>query len=150
MAMKRSARPTVLMVEDDLEFAADLLAVLDGIVNIERVSTTTAAAASLLRGLPDLLWLDLDLPTFFAQTGGLEGIAFLRLVRERLAPDLPVIVVSGQLTPELRQELGQQRVNACFGKPPEVSELARALTALSRARTPAFGNEHGRSRSGSE
>jgi CheY-like chemotaxis protein len=127
MARDRMAGPIVLMVEDDEEFAADMKAVLDGIAVLQWVSNTAIAAAWLLRSLPDLLWLDLDLPAFFAPAARLEGAAFLRLVRERLAPELPVLVVSGRITPKLRQELLAQGVVACLEKPPDLAVLVEAL-----------------------
>jgi len=136
------------MVEDDPEFAADMQAVLAGIVRLDRVPNTAMAAAWLIRRPPDLLWLDLDLPPFFALTGGFEGLAFLRLVRERLAPELPVIVVSGRLTPEVRRELHGLEPLTCFGKPPELGALVRALTATSRVRAQGLRDERRNSREG--
>ena len=55
MASERSPRPSVLMVEDDPEFAADMQAVLAGIVRLDRVPNTAMAAAWLIRRPPDLL-----------------------------------------------------------------------------------------------
>ncbi len=127
------ALPTVLMVEDDAEFANDTTAILAGSVTVRRVGGTAAAAAHILRQKPDVLWLDLELEPFFSDTSATEGLAFLKAVRERIDHELPVVVVSGQLADEMRSLLGQFGVVACFTKPPDMAALVDALRRPSRA-----------------
>ncbi len=119
--------PTVLMVEDDSEFALDMTVILRGTVKLLCVGGTAAAAAHLLRSKPDALWLDIDLDPFFAETSALEGLAFLKVVRKRIDPDLPVIVVSSRLSPEAQRTLEELGVAAFYSKPPDPKALAETL-----------------------
>lgn len=129
--------PTVLVVDDDADFAADVAAVLHGKATIHRVHGSGAAASWMLRSLPDLLWLEINLPCFFAPSGALEGIALVRMVRERIAPDLPVLVVSDHVSPESREELERLGVDRILTKPPDwVEVLAVLRSVVQRGRSP--------------
>ncbi|MBD3162491.1 MAG: response regulator [Candidatus Eisenbacteria bacterium] len=122
----------VLMVEDDVDFAADMRAILNGTVLLSRVNGSAEAAAELLRGSFDLLWLDLDLPPLFAESGTLEGLAFLGHVRRRYGRGLPVLVVSGRLTPNLTARLKRLGAIGILPKPPDPARLRALLSSLPR------------------
>jgi len=119
------------MVEDDDEFAADMAAILTPTVLLSRVDGSAAAAAELLRRDFDLVWLDLDLVPCYADSGALEGLAFLRVLRERYGPGLPVLIVSARLTEGVLAEVDTPGVLAALPKPPDLGRLREILKALS-------------------
>jgi CheY-like chemotaxis protein len=123
----------VLMVDDDAEFAEDMRVILQETVTLRRVGGTAAAAARILRQRPDILWLDLELDPFFANSSALEGLAFLRILRKRIDSRLPVIVVSAQVSPhvspQMQTSLRDLGVHACLPKPPDIRKLLQALHA---------------------
>jgi len=95
-------RPRVLVVDDDptsryviehdlLGLGAEVLTAGDGEVGLRRLLENVLDL--------DLLVTDLDMP-------GMDGLALVRMVRaEGGEGDLPILVVSGWLTPETRSAL---------------------------------------------
>lgn len=95
-------RPRVLLVDDDptsryviehdlLGLGAEVLTAGDGKAGLQRLLENVLDL--------DLLVTDLDMP-------GMDGLALVRMVRaEGGEGDLPILVVSGWLTPETRSAL---------------------------------------------
>src|SRR4051812_329528 len=114
------SRPIALIVEDDaqlthLYYTAFTLA---GFA-IRRVGDGVSALRSLEQGRPDVVILDLNLPT-------LSGSAVLREFAENpLTSDIPIIVVSG--VDPLPTLPGAARV---IGKPIDPDKLARIALNL--------------------
>lgn len=112
--------PSILLLEDDAGFAQDMQVILSAAARVTWVRDSARAAVELLRRRPDLLWIDLDLEPCFGPVQSLEGLAFLRLVRERIDAEVTVIVVSSHastLEAGLLESLG---VRAVLGKPPDL------------------------------
>jgi len=81
----------ILVVDDDREFAESIaMRCRDLGFEVETASTPLAAVASMVTHPPDLLCLDVNLPT----GNGLDLCEYL--VRDSRAPQLPVIVLTGQ------------------------------------------------------
>jgi two-component system cell cycle sensor histidine kinase/response regulator CckA len=82
------------------------------------------ALAALLAGEPrfDLVVTDFNMP-------GISGLEVARAIREA-RPDLPVIVVSGYITDELRAQADAAGVRELISKPHEVEELRDAVQRL--------------------
>ena len=81
----------ILVVDDDREFAESIAARCRGLgFEVETAGTPLAAIASMVAHPPDLLCLDVNLPT----GDGLDLCEYL--VRDRAAPQIPVIVLTGQ------------------------------------------------------
>jgi DNA-binding response OmpR family regulator len=81
----------ILVVDDDHEFAESIAMRCRGLgFEAETASTPLAAIASMVAHPPDLLCLDVNLPT----GNGLDLCE--HLVRHSTAPQLPVIVLTGQ------------------------------------------------------
>ncbi len=92
-----------------------------------RVSGYTQAAAALaaVRADPsqfDLVVTDLNMP----------GMSGLEVARElsRLRPDLPVVLTSGYITEELREQALEARVRQLIYKPNTVEELCDVVQRL--------------------
>lgn len=125
---------TVLMVDDDPEFAEDVQAILGAATQITHVRGTAEAAAELLRWRPDLLWLDLDLEAFYGDNRSTEGLTFLKVVRARLAPELPAIIVASCVDEEVAQRARALGVRLCLRKPPDLARVLELVTELVAAR----------------
>jgi two-component system cell cycle sensor histidine kinase/response regulator CckA len=89
------SRVRILHLEDDPNDVELILAAIeeDGLlVDVEHVTTREEFTAALTRGEMDLILSDYSLP-------GFDGVAALRIARE-IRPDVPFIIVSGQLGEE--------------------------------------------------
>jgi len=81
----------ILVVDDDHEFAESIAMRCRGLgYDAETACTPLAAIASMVAHPPDLLCLDVNLPT----GNGLDLCEYL--VRDSTAPQMPVIVLTGQ------------------------------------------------------
>jgi DNA-binding response OmpR family regulator len=81
----------ILVVDDDREFAESIALRFRGLgFDVETASTPLAAIASMVAHPPDLLCLDVNLPT----GNGLDLCE--HLVRDSTRPQMPVIVLTGQ------------------------------------------------------
>jgi DNA-binding response OmpR family regulator len=126
------APPAILIVEDDVpirRFLADNLAA-DGYEPLE--ADCTAQARRLIAGShPALALLDLGLP----DRDGLELLSELREPAAGLAPDLPVLIVSGRAG-ELDRVRGLERgADDYLVKPFSYPELRARIAALLRRGT---------------
>jgi CheY-like chemotaxis protein len=113
---------TILIVDDE-ENIRNLLSEFLTASGYQTVVSESVPKAiqSLQGGHPDLILLDLKMP-------GLQGDSFLKFVRQ-LRADLPVIIVSGYLTPDLVKDLLQLGANGFITKP---FQLDRVLTEIKR------------------
>ncbi|MDH3222820.1 MAG: response regulator [Gemmatimonadota bacterium] len=96
------ARPLrVLMIDDsplDLEFIRILISQVPGVrFSWASVETLNSGLARIQSAHYDLLLLDLNLP----DAAGMDGLAAVREV----APDLPVIVISGSTDPHVERDV---------------------------------------------
>ena len=81
----------ILVVDDDREFAETIALRCRGLgFDVETACTPLAAIASMVAHPPDLLCLDVNLPT----GNGLDLCEYL--VRDATRPQMPVIVLTGQ------------------------------------------------------
>jgi len=81
----------ILVVDDDHEFAESIAMRCRGLgFEVETACTPLAAIASMVAHPPDLLCLDVNMPT----GNGLDLCEYL--VRDSAAPQMPVIVLTGQ------------------------------------------------------
>ena len=81
----------ILVVDDDREFAESIARRCRGLgFEVETASTPLAAIASMVAHPPDLMCLDVNLPT----GNGLDLCEYI--VRDTAAPQIPVIVLTGQ------------------------------------------------------
>ena len=107
---------SVLLVDDQEE----ILTVATSYLSSQgfEVSTTslwTEAIAQLEEATPDIVLLDLYLPT-------VQGDVLLEFIREQ-HPELPVVILSSDITPEKIDELGGLGANGFIRKPFEGDDL---------------------------
>ncbi len=116
----------VLIVEDDPEVRE----LLDLLLKGEGHHTTTApdgvaALALLAHGMirPDLLLADYNLPN------GLNGLQLTAKLRESLHRDIPVIILTGDISAETLRDIARQKC-VQLNKPVKVKELTHAIQQL--------------------
>jgi two-component system, chemotaxis family, CheB/CheR fusion protein len=116
----------ILIVEDDPE-VRELLGVL---LKDEGHHTTTApdgvaALALLAQGMirPDLLLADYNLPN------GMNGLQLAAGLRETLHRDVPVIILTGDVSPETVRDIARQNY-VQLNKPVKVKELTNTIQLL--------------------
>ncbi len=116
----------ILIVEDDPEVRE----LLDILLKGEGHHTTTApdgvaALALLAQGMirPDLLLADYNLPN------GLTGLQLAGKLRESLHREVPVIILTGDISPETKRDIARQNC-AQLNKPVKVKELTHAIQLL--------------------
>jgi CheY-like chemotaxis protein len=118
-------RETVLVVEDEGSLRELLRTVLEPRGYKVLVAADGAQAIDILMREPatiDAVLLDLNLPL----VNGLEVYKTVRRVR----PDAKTIVISGNITPDMRRELNALGQNEFLPKPYQLEELGRRLRAI--------------------
>jgi DNA-binding response OmpR family regulator len=113
----------VLIVDDEAEFAATLAERLN--LRGFRASVAPDGESALKRleaDKPDIMLLDVMLP-------GMHGIEALRRTRE-LAPDVPVILLTGQAGAKDGIEGMKLGAKGYLGKPVDLGELLELMGSL--------------------
>jgi two-component system, cell cycle sensor histidine kinase and response regulator CckA len=121
-------RETILIVEDEQSLRELLRTVLEP--RGYKVLTACDGAEAidvLLRetGTIDGVLLDLNLPE-------INGVDVFKTLR-RIRPETKVLVISGNITPEVRRELSALGQNEFLSKPYQLDELGRRLRAVLEA-----------------
>ncbi|MDQ1479833.1 MAG: hypothetical protein QOI44_694 [Actinomycetota bacterium] len=121
------ARARVLIVDDRDANVLLLEAILEseGVGCIEGLTDPVVAVDRCLEFRPDVLLLDLHMP-------GMDGLAVLQELRERLAPDvfLPVVVLTADATPVARQRALEAGAKDFLTKPIDHPEVVLRLRNL--------------------
>ena len=121
-----------LLIVEDEESLRELLMTAMGELgySVEPAEHGLAAAERLLNGGGadlDAILLDLNLP-------GMNGIEVLRSVR-RIRPKMPVIIISGHVGREQREQLDQLGVGDVIVKPYSLADIGQRLrSVLDKAR----------------
>jgi EAL domain-containing protein (putative c-di-GMP-specific phosphodiesterase class I)/ActR/RegA family two-component response regulator len=121
------ARARVLIVDDRDANVLLLEAILEseGVGCIEGLTDPIVAVDRCLEFRPDVLLLDLHMP-------GMDGLAVLKELRERLAPDvfLPVVVLTADATPVARERALEAGAKDFLTKPIDHTEVVLRLRNL--------------------
>ncbi len=117
----------LLLAEDDLLLAATLVEFLRADGHIVTAAPDGAAALAASEGLEfDVLLTDLRMPV-------MDGMALIRALRAR-RPDLPVVVMSGDVPVDWRSAIGIDNNNAgkieLVRKPMSLAQLRNALASV--------------------
>jgi two-component system CheB/CheR fusion protein len=117
---------TIVVIEDDVELADLLTSFLGGEGHRVTVAQSGAAALDLLaRGAirPDLILTDFNLHA------GLDGLHLAQRLRDLFGEALPVIVLTGDISPQTLQDVSAQGCKQ-LSKPVRLEELTEAIQAL--------------------
>ncbi len=107
---------SVLLVDDQEEVLTVATSYLSNQgFEVSTTSLWTEAIAQLEKATPDIVLLDLHLPT-------VQGDVLLEFIREQ-HPELPVVILSSDINPEKIDELGGLGANGFIRKPFEGDDL---------------------------
>jgi len=142
--MISNGRKRVLVVDDDTDYLEDLRLLLKPAYDVHTAASTDSAAALIPDLKPHCLILDMDMPGHFGDNSTVEGLAFLRYIRDRIGAEpafaVGAVVVSSHLTPSLRKKFAGCGVAAAMEKPVRLAELTDGIeraAALSEPPAPA-------------
>lgn len=113
----------ILLVEDDPVVAFAIANLLESIGYTVTRQTDPVQARDRLRedcGDVDLLLTDLAMP-------GISGEDLVSEIR-KIHPRLPIVLISGNLNPDLKKRLRRLDVSAILAKPPTIDDLAQAVS----------------------
>jgi PleD family two-component response regulator len=125
------AHSRVLIVDDDPSNRALLETILarNGFTNVASADSAASALESLLQDEPDLIMLDLHM-------SGVDGFEFLVLLSEKMPQDhyLPVLIITGDATPETRNKALASGAHDFLTKPYEMAEVVLRASNLLETR----------------
>lgn len=115
----------VLIIDDDPDVREVLVEIVKA-YGFEAIESETAreGVALLTRQSVDLILLDLSMPE-------ISGDQFLYFIRKK-GSETPVMVVSGQVTPEMTQKLKEGGVRVIVRKPFEVATIIDGMEEAMR------------------
>ena len=122
----RTVNKTILIVEDepDVRQFLELLLISEGYRTITAPTGVAAAALPVLGAdRPDLILADFNLP------GGMNGLQLSADIRGKLKVEIPVIILTGDISTTTMQEIAQQNCRQ-LNKPVKVTELSSAIQEL--------------------
>ena len=119
MTLEQIAKPTVLIVEDELMLRMRAVDIVEdaGFTALEAVNADDALALLESRSDISLLFTDIQMP------GTMDGLKLAHAVHDRW-PSIKIILVSGQVVLTEEQRPAQSRFH---GKPLEVQEMIAEL-----------------------
>ncbi len=125
---KSLAGKRILVVEDDpnVRKAVGQLLAAEGC----EVATATDGAEALAQAqqvLPDVIILDLSLPSPDPGGGQFDGFAVMKWLELRLPKAIPVIVLTGRQDEATRREAEAMGARAFMGKPFSARDLVAAI-----------------------
>ena len=119
----------ILLIDDDQAVLKSVGQFLSARSHCIRTASDGAEALCLMNGdPPDLVVSDIQMP-------GMDGIAFLKAVRERFA-DLPVILMTGNATVETAVAALRGRAYDYLRKPVQIEELQACIERVSGDNAP--------------
>lgn len=123
-------RARILIIDDEEANVALLRRVLtrEGFSRIESTSDAREAASLYVRQRPDLILLDLHMP----HLSGLDVMAQLNEIAE--SSYLPILILSGDLTPEARRECLSRGAKDFVNKPFQSDEILLRMKTLLETR----------------
>jgi len=113
----------VLIVENSQDWRQLLQEIVEGLgYQTQVVNGVTQALTAIREHIISLILLDIRMPPIY-------GDDFLRFIRKH-GNRIPVIVVSGYLTPEVVEVLRDHNVHQVIAKPFKVLRLVQAVTQV--------------------
>jgi len=128
----------VLIIDDDPDYSQVLKSALKTeLPGVEVVTTDDGYEGLVLIGeiRPQLVILDIKMPK-------VDGFQVLELLKSRKAEhDMKILVVSGYLDPQTKQQLSKTVADYAMDKLTDINALIRTITAIVRSEKPEFIDE---------
>lgn len=119
-------RPLRVLIAEDSEINRQVLSGMLDLLSVDfHVASSGPAALEMVRTcMPDMIMLDIQMP-------GMSGLDVIREYHRRSSPAerVPVVIITGDATADIRQECEQLGVWSFLTKPVEVSQLHGVLSA---------------------
>ena len=113
----------IVIVENSPEYRQVLMDIVQALgYQAEAVDRASEAWRSISRDPASLILLDIKMPA-------MNGDDFLKFLRSQ-GEEVPVIAISGYLTPKVMEKLLQNRVQKVITKPFTVQRLARDISEV--------------------
>jgi AmiR/NasT family two-component response regulator len=124
--MSSPAKPRIVVAEDDFLVGTEVVRLAESLgCDVVGVARDGAQAVAMVKAqAPDLALLDI-------QMRSVSGLEAARRIRDECP--VPVVILTAYESPELVREASEAGVGAYLTKPPERSEMERAIT-IARAR----------------
>jgi len=125
MAIAGANSPVVLVVEDH-DDTREMLQLLLGVFGCRAIAAHDGEEALSLaeKTLPDLILLDIKMPF-------LDGLSVTRMIRSHpTLNEVPIIAVTGMVTPQFRNEVLRAGCNDCLYKPIDFERLEKLIKTL--------------------
>lgn len=104
-------RKTVLLIDDDMSYLKQLNSMLQNRYNVILINSAKLALEYLIKHTPDVIVLDYQMPLY-------NGANMMKLIKKtKLNSDIPIIILSGELSREALQECYLYNPVACLAKP---------------------------------
>ena len=128
----------ILIIDDERPYSQMLKSVISAeLPSVEITTTEDGYEGLLLIGemKPQLVILDLKMPK-------IDGMEVLELLRKRKAEhEMRILIVSGYLTDEAREELSKTCADAVIDKLSDISHLVKTVASLVRSEAGVFQEE---------
>jgi CheY-like chemotaxis protein len=126
----------VLVVEDDRRTAQVLAAQIGVLGHTVAVAYGPRMALQQLNEvIPDVIFMDINMPGI----DGLEVLRFLR--RDPVTAQVPVVMVSAEEQPEIKQAAAEAGANYYIVKPSTLEEIEKALALVVHLSLPDDGDD---------
>ena len=122
------ARPSgyILWVEDDVDFARQILRIWRGVLPLVCVPGSLEAIDQAASSTPRLILLDLVLPHYLAEADELEGMRLLDYFR-RQHRSVPIIILTAESSVRVHQHLLEQGARDVLTKGGDVREIEELI-----------------------
>ena len=128
MTLMTADTPVVLVVEDH-DDTREMLRLMLGIFGCRVLAAANGDEAIRLAEqiLPDLILMDVKMPRF-------DGLSVTRVIRSHpTLSEVPIVAVTGMVTPQFRLEALDAGCNQCLDKPIDFDRLEKLVKALNPA-----------------
>lgn len=125
MTLMTADKPVVLVVEDH-DDTREMLRLMLGIFGCRVLAAANGDEAIRLAEqiLPDLILMDVKMPRF-------DGLSVTRVIRSHpTLSEVPIVAVTGMVTPQFRLEALDAGCNQCLDKPIDFDRLEKLVKAL--------------------
>jgi two-component system sensor histidine kinase RpfC len=121
-----SGRPLRVLIAEDSEINRQVLSGMLDLLSVDfHVASSGPTALEMVRTcMPDMIMLDIQMP-------GMSGLDVIREYHRRSSPSewVPVVIITGDATADIRQECEHLGVWSFLTKPVELSQLHEVLSA---------------------
>lgn len=131
MTVMTAGKPVVLVVEDH-DDTREMLRLMLGSFGCRVLAAANGDEAMRLAEqiLPDIILMDMKMPRF-------DGLSLTRVIRSHPAlSKVPIVAVTGLVTPQFHREALNAGCNQCLDKPIEFERLEKLVKALCPAVVP--------------